>query len=105
IREAQHVVEKALLPIPHARIFTHMNHRRGNPQKMFDELEGHVYIGRIGHGELRDDLEHVQAEQPHPGRAVRLLQVATGRQWCAAVELLMLSLTYGLRLETPKTRC
>src|SRR5262245_2745829 len=63
-----------------------MNHRRGNPQEMFCELDGHVYIGRIVHGELRDDLEHVQTEQPHPGRAVRLFEIATSRQWRATIE-------------------
>src|SRR5262245_32165203 len=86
IRQAQHIVEEPVLLIPHARILTHMNHRRGNPQEMFGELDGHVYIGRIGHGAFRDDLEHVQTEQPHPSSAVRLLQVPTGRQWRTAVE-------------------
>ena len=31
-------------------------------------------------------LEHVLAEERHPGRAVRLLEVAAGRQRGAAVE-------------------
>ena len=42
---------------------------------------------RAGRGrELDGDLEHVLAEQRHPGRAVRLLQIAAGRQRRAAVE-------------------
>src|SRR4029079_7649101 len=79
-------VEEAVLLIPHTYIVTYMDHRRGNPQEMFDELEGHVYIGRIFHGQLCSVLEHVQAEESHPCRAVRLLQMAAGRQWRAAVE-------------------
>ena len=37
-------------------------------------------------GELDRDLQHVLAEEGHPGRAVRLLEVAAGRQRGAAVE-------------------
>ena len=36
--------------------------------------------------ELESDLEHVLAEQGHPGGAVGLLQMASGGQWRAAVE-------------------
>ena len=53
---------------------------------MLDELERHVLVVRIGHRQLDGDLEHVLAEQGHPGGAVGLLQIAAGRQRRAAVE-------------------
>ena len=53
---------------------------------MLDELERHVRVLGVVHRELDGDLEHVLAEQRHPGRAVGLLQVAAGRQRRAAVE-------------------
>ena len=53
---------------------------------MFDELERHVRVVRIGHRQLRGDFEHVLAEQRHPGGAVGLFQVAAGRQRRAAIE-------------------
>ena len=63
-----------------------VRHRRGDPQEVLDELERHVRVVRIGHRQLDGDLEHVLAEQGHPGGAVGLLQVAAGRQRRAAVE-------------------
>ena len=53
---------------------------------MLDELERHVRIVRIGHRQFDGDLQHVLAEQRHPGRAVGLFQVAAGRQRRAAIE-------------------
>ena len=38
------------------------------------------------HRQLDGDLEHVLAEERHPGRAVGLLEVAAGRQRRAAIE-------------------
>ena len=40
----------------------------------------------VGHRQLDGDLQHVLAEQRHPGGAVGLLEVAAGRQRRAAVE-------------------
>ena len=37
-------------------------------------------------GEFHGEFQHVLAEEGHPGRAVRLLQVAAGGQRGAAVE-------------------
>ena len=55
-------------------------------RKCSTELERHVRVVRIGHRQLDGDLEHVLAEEGHPGGAVGLLQVAAGRQRRAAVE-------------------
>ena len=53
---------------------------------MLDELGDHVLAGGVVGGEFHGKLGHVLAEQRHPRRAVRLLQVAPGGQRCAAVE-------------------
>ena len=44
-----------------------------------------AYVGSLER-QLDRDLEHVLAEQRHPGGAVRLLEVAAGRQRRAAIE-------------------
>ena len=86
VGQAQHVVEEAVFLVPHAGLAAQVRHRRGNPQEMLGELEGHVHVVRVGHRQLRGDFQHVLAEQRHPGGAVGLLQVAAGRQRGAAVE-------------------
>src|SRR6516164_1119133 len=53
---------------------------------MFDELEAHVRIGRLAARQLDGDVEHLLTEERHPGGAVSLLQMASGRQRRAAVE-------------------
>ena len=53
---------------------------------MLDELETHLRIRGPVHRQLPGDLEHVLAEQGHPGGAVRLLKVAAGGQRRTAVE-------------------
>ncbi len=53
---------------------------------MLDELQREVLVRRVGVGQLEGDLEHRLAEQRHPGRPVRLLQLAALRQRSAAVE-------------------
>ena len=86
VGQAEHVVEEAVLLVPHARVPAQVRHRRGDPQEVLAELEGHVRVVRIGHRQLDGDLEHVLAEQGHPGGAVGLFQVAAGRQRRAAIE-------------------
>ena len=61
-------------------------HGRGDVVEVLDELEDHVLVGGVVGGELDRELQHVLAEQGHPGRAVRLLEVAAGGQRGAAVE-------------------
>ena len=53
---------------------------------MLRKFEDHVLVGAVVAGELDRELEHVLREERHPGRAVRLLQVASRRQRGAAVE-------------------
>ena len=60
--------------------------RGGDVGEVLDELEDHVLVGRVVGGELDRELQHVLAEEGHPRRAVRLLEVAAGRQRGAAVE-------------------
>src|SRR5436309_6684212 len=63
-----------------------MPQRRGDPQEMLHEFEGHVTVVRVRSRQLARDLEHVLTEEGHPGGAVGLLQVAAGGQRGAAVE-------------------
>ncbi len=53
---------------------------------MLDKLDGHVGVVGIRLRQLDGNFQHVLAEQRHPGRAVGLLQVASGRQRGAAIE-------------------
>ena len=87
VGQAQHVVEEAVLLVPHPDVVAAVHHRGGDPQEVLDELQRHVdvYVGSLER-ELDRDLEHVLAEQRHPRGAVGLLEVAAGRQRRAAVE-------------------
>src|SRR5262245_45754559 len=53
---------------------------------MLDELERHCCIAWPVPRQLYSDLEHVLAEERHPGGAVGLFEVAAGRQRRAPVE-------------------
>ena len=53
---------------------------------MLGELHDHGFVAGVVGGELEREFHHVLTEQGHPGRAVRLLQVAAGRKRGAAVE-------------------
>src|SRR5215469_7713564 len=53
---------------------------------MLEKLDAHVYVGWSDERQLHTDFEHVLAKDRHPGGAVRLLQIAAGRQRRAAVE-------------------
>jgi len=53
---------------------------------MLGELQDHVLVDGVVGGELHRELQHVLAEEGHPGRAVRLFQVAAGGKRGAAVE-------------------
>ena len=84
--QLQHVVEEAVLLVPHAGVAARVDGRRGNRDEVLDELERHVRVGRVVHGQFNGDLEHVQAEERHPGRAVGLFEVTAGRQRRTAVK-------------------
>ncbi len=55
-------------------------------RKCSKNLVAIVLVGVVFARQLQRDRQHVQAEQAHPGGAVGLLEVAAGRQRCAAVE-------------------
>ncbi len=86
VGQAQHVIEEAVLLVPHARVAAQLRHGRGDPQEVLDELDRHLGIIRVGFRQFHGDFEHVLAKQGHPGGAVGLLQVAAGRQRGAAIE-------------------
>ncbi|HYX59139.1 MAG TPA: hypothetical protein VE888_09030, partial [Streptosporangiaceae bacterium] len=87
VGQAEHVVEKAVLLVPHlVGVFTERVHRGRDPEEMLDELEHEPLVGLIMLQQSQGKLEHVLAEHRHPGRAVSLLQPSAGRQRRAAVE-------------------
>ena len=87
VRQAQHVVEEPVLLVPQlVLVVADPVHRRGDEQEVLGELEHHVLVERVVLGELDRDPEHALREERHPRRAVRLLEVAAGRQRCTAVE-------------------
>ena len=86
VGQPQHVVEEAVLLVPHAVPSADLVHGRGDPEEVLDELERDVLVAGIVLRQLDGDLQHVLAEERHPGGAVGLLEVAAGRQRRAAVE-------------------
>ena len=85
VGEPQDVVVEAVLLVPHA-VRAGPVHRRGDVVEVLHELEDHALVDRVVGGELDRELQHVLAEEGHPRRAVRLLEVAAGGQRGAAVE-------------------
>ena len=86
VGQTQHVVEEAVLLVPHPGIVTGVDHRRGDPQIVLDELERHVSVGGLRQCQLRADLQHVLAEERHPCGSVRLLEIPAGWQRRTAIE-------------------
>ena len=86
VRQAQHIVKEAVLLIPHPDFLARSNHPRSDQEKVPEEFLGEIDISRISHRQLGADLEHVLAEERHPGGAIGLFQVAAGRQRRRAVE-------------------
>src|SRR5215831_16920184 len=63
-----------------------MVHARGDPEEVLDELDHHVREAVVDGSDLNRELDHVLAEQCHPGCAVGLLEVAARGERGAAVE-------------------
>src|SRR5215469_7957233 len=57
-----------------------------DPQDMIHEFQRHVLETGIACCKLNCNLNHVLAEEGHPSGAVRLLEMASCRQRCAAVK-------------------
>ena len=85
VGEAQQIVVEAVLLVPHA-VQPGSVHGRGDIVEVLAKLHDHVLVDGVVGGEFHCELHHVLGEEGHPGRAVRLLQVAAGGQRCAAVE-------------------
>ena len=49
-------------------------HRGRDRREVLEELERNALVGPVVVGQTQRDLEHVEAEHRHPGRAVRLLE-------------------------------
>src|SRR5262249_22565384 len=55
-------------------------------KEVIGKLGSHVVVARMVNGQLDSDLQHVLAEQSHPGGTVSLLHVAAVRKRGAPVE-------------------
>ena len=53
---------------------------------MLGKLQCQILVSRVMQGQLQRDLKHILAKQRHPGRSIRLFQITSGGQRCAAVE-------------------
>ena len=87
VRKAQHVVEEAVLLVPHfVVVLAHPVHRAGDGQRVLEELLDELLVERLVQRELDRDAQHLLAEEHHPRRAVGLVEVAAGGQRRRAVE-------------------
>src|SRR5262249_23879003 len=87
VRHVQHVIEKAILLVPHSSaIAAEMIDRIRDVHDMLPELGGGAFVSWILACEFHCDGEQVQTIHRHPTGAVRLLNVTTGRQRRTAVE-------------------
>ena len=87
VRSPEEVVVEAVLLVPEAAALAAESiHRRGDGQVVLEELDGHVFVGRIAQGQFHRRPRHVEAVARHPGGPVCLLQGHARRQAHAAVD-------------------
>ena len=83
----QQVVEEPVLAVPHVVVpVAHAIHGVRDPEEMLEEPIGDLVVHRIRLAEDERDFQHVLAVERHPRRAIRLVEMATGRQLGAAIE-------------------
>ena len=83
----KHVVEEALLLVPHlVGVVADRVDRGRDPEESLEELDDVGFVGRVVLGQDQRQLQHVLAEHRHPRRAVGLLEPAAGRKRRTAVE-------------------
>src|SRR5580704_2245488 len=86
VGQSQEVIEKTILFVPHPDVPATVHQSCRNPQKVPDELDTHFRIRWSLQRQLHSDLQHVLGVQRHPRGTVRLLEVAAGWKWRAAVK-------------------
>ena len=86
VGRAQDVVEEPVLLVPHLALAADVDHRRRDPDEVLEELQRHVDVGTVVERQLQRDLQHRLRVERHPGRAVRLFQMAAGGQRRAAID-------------------
>src|SRR6476659_10688544 len=74
-RRVQDVIEKFVRVIPESDpLSPDVVHRRGDPEKMLEELGRDVLVNRVLARQLEGGSHHRQAKHSHPTRAVALLK-------------------------------
>src|SRR5215831_17895870 len=87
VREAEYVVEKAVLLVPHVLVrCADAVHSVGDPGVMLNELVGDILVHGIVLAQDESHLEHALAIKRHPRRSVGLFQRSACRKLRAAVE-------------------
>ena len=87
VRQPQHVVEEAVLLVPHFVVaIADPVHGAGDVERVLEELLDELLVLRLVQRQLDGDAQHLLAEEHHPRRAVRLVEVAAGGQRERAVE-------------------
>src|SRR5205085_9970664 len=85
--QVQHVVIELVVVVPEAdALAAHIGHRLGDVEEMLEELYRDVLVDPVFHGQSERDTQQVQRVHRHPRGAVRLIDMAAGRQRRAAVE-------------------
>src|SRR5271157_6551781 len=87
IREMEQIVEEPIRRVPHL-VVVHADavHGVGDPYEMLEESKSNLLIPRVVLGQNERDLQHTQAIERHPCRAVGLVQMSAGGQRRAAIE-------------------
>src|SRR5271157_3582782 len=83
----EQIVEEAFLRVPHlVVVLADAVHGIGDPYEMLEEPESDFLVYRVVLGEDERNLQHGQAVERHPCRAVGLVEMSAGRQRRAAVK-------------------
>src|SRR5215469_2368015 len=87
VGEMKEIVEESILLIPHFVVaLADTIHSIGDPGKMFEETVSNLFVHRVGLGKNERNLEHRQAVECHPCRAVRLVEMPAGREFRAPIK-------------------
>jgi hypothetical protein len=83
----QHVVVKLVFLVPQSdAAAADIGHRLRDVEEMLEEFGRDVLIDVVVLGQREGDAHQIERVHRHPGRAVRLIDVAAGRQRRASVE-------------------
>ena len=87
VGKSQHVVEESVLLVPHFVVpVADPVHGAGDVQRVLEEFLDEFLVLRLVECQLDRNAQHLLAEEHHPCRAVRLVEIAAGGQRRGAIE-------------------